>query len=290
MPVLLSIDGTNLLHRGYHAMKETGLSTTTGVPVWALHGLTVNMVKILRGRRYDALVVCFDRPGGCPTRKALVPGYKANRSAPEPDLRTQLDAAPQLLSQAGVSVWSMDGWEADDGLASLGQWCEENGWECDIVSSDRDLYQMVTDRVHVVKPEGVRFDTRKVMEKTGVSPARYPHLAAMRGEPGDNLEGIRGIGPKTAAKLLEIHPDLPSALDDPDALAGLVGKANAAKLVAGAEICALNLEIGRLRRDLPVADAVQAGRLPLPHQQVLAAYLEHELPGAGKQLAQAGQR
>jgi DNA polymerase-1 len=285
MSVLLAVDGTNLLHRGYHALKETGLSNPAGEPVWALHGLTVNIVKVLRTRRYDALVVCFDVRGGCPARRALNDQYKANRSAPDETLRLQLDAAPQLLRAAGVSVWTQDGWEADDGLASLAAWSEQHNWECDIVSSDRDLYQVVSDGVHVVKPEGVRFDTRQVIDKTGVSPARYPHMAAMRGEPGDNLDGIRGIGPKTAAKLLEVHPDLQTALTDLAALAALVGKANAAKLESGLDIYTRNLEIGRLRQDLPVEDEIAGGRIPADSRHILAAYEQSGLPAAGKQLA-----
>lgn len=285
MPVLLAVDGTNLLHRGYHAMRDSALTSASGEPVWALHGLTVNIVKVARARRYDALVVAFDRPGGCPQRRELEPAYKANRSRPEEDLRRQLDAAPLLLDAAGVSVWSLDGWEADDGLASLAARCETHGWECDIVSSDRDLYQMVSDRVHVVKPEGVRFDTRQVLDKTGVTPPRYPHLAAMRGEPGDNLDGIRGIGPKTAAKLLEVHHDLHDALTDRDALAKLVGRANAAKLDGGVAIYERNLAIGRLRRDLPVDAAITAGRLPADAARIVAAYEQAGVPAAGKQLA-----
>lgn len=291
MTIALAIDGTNLLHRGYHALAQTDMRTPQGNPVWAIHGLLTNVAKLAKGRRYDTLVIAFDTPGGCPSRKALNPEYKANRQRPNDDLRIQLDAAPKILAAAGLGVVTLAGWEADDLLASVAESCETAGHSCDIVSSDRDLYQLVTDRVHVLKPDGERYDAAAVTRKTGVTPARYPHLAAMRGEPGDNLAGIRGVGPVTATKLLTVHPDLDAAVAADD-LEALVGKANAAKLRDGADIYRRNLEIGRLKRDLEVAEVLEAGKLPVDVTKIAKVLERHGLPVASRQLndALAGRR
>jgi 5'-3' exonuclease len=280
---VLILDGTNLVHRSFHGMRGSGL-THNGSPVWAVHGLAITVARFVTDVAPTHIVTAFDLPGGSPHRRAVAPGYKGNRSVPEPDLLTQLQAALEMCAQAGLGATTVDGWEADDVIASAARVARDKGWDAVVVSSDRDCYQTISERCVVAKPDGVRWDLQRLESEIGVSPVGYRHLAALRGEQSDNLTGVPGFGAKTAVKLLAVYADPDEMLTDPDGVRAVIGAAAAAKLFANFELYRRNLSVGALREDLPMGHAI----MPVPSpDRAQDALLAHGLPAAAARLAAA---
>jgi 5'-3' exonuclease len=281
---LLVLDGTNLVHRAYHAMAGTDMRTNDGDPVWALHGLVNLTAKFLTAAEPTSLLVAFDSPGGCPWRRGLVPEYKAGRAKSDPELSAQLSAAPELLRSAGLAVSEVPDWEADDIMASAVTAATAAGAFSVAVSSDKDLHQLVAERCVVYKPEGVWVDTDALMAKYGVNGARWVEFAALCGESSDNLSGVPGVGPKRAAALIAAFDDIEDALADPAAATSAVGAAVATKLAAGVDAFRRNRTVATLRRDLELDfAAVKLTRVdPASVRDVLTVA---GLPAAGARLA-----
>lgn len=280
---VLILDGTNLVHRSFHGMRGSGLSHH-GAPVWALHGLAITVARFVLDVAPSRIVTAFDLPGGAPQRRAVAPGYKGNRSVPEPDLLTQLQAALEMCAEAGLGATTADGWEADDVIASAARVSRENGWDAVVVSSDRDCYQVISDRCIVAKPDGARWDRERLESEIGVSPVGYRHLAALRGEQSDNLTGVPGFGAKTAVKLLAAYSEPDQMLADPDGVRAVIGASASAKLFANFELYRRNLSVGALREDLPMGHAIVT--VPSP-DRVQDALLARGLPAAAARLAGA---
>jgi DNA polymerase-1 len=222
--------------------------------------------------------------GGSSYRRNLAPEYKQGRAQSDPALRTQLDAAPGLLAEAGLAATTVPGWEADDILASVSRAATQRGWRCVVVTSDRDAYQLVDDRTLLIKPDGVVVDTDWLQEKLGVNGDGYRHLAALRGEQSDNLTGVPGIGDKTAAKLLHRFSDVDAALNDIDAMRALIGPAATSRIEQHLAVYRRNLDVATLRRDLPIDDALDVKPDPA---RVRAAFIAAGLPVAANKLASA---
>jgi DNA polymerase-1 len=263
MKRLLVIDGSNICHRSYHALSGTGLRDGDDRPVWALHGMLTLMGKLIDDTGATHVVVCRDLPGGCPSRKERVPAYKAHRSAPDADLRVQLNRYPELLDELGCANIAAEGWEADDLIASCAKHGRENGYEVIVITSDRDAYQVIQDGVRVVRPEGVIVTDAVVRKKYGIDIVMYRRLAALVGEPGDGIDGIPRVGVKTAAKMLEYWGEkLDEVIDDVEMmkLAGL-GQKLAETVVEHAGVYRRNLEVAVLKDDLDVRAAIEASSL-----------------------------
>jgi len=258
---LLVLDGTNLLYRSFHALAGSGL-TYAGRPVWAVHGLVLQIAKAVEFASPTHVVVAFDTPGGCPARLAIDPGYKQNRKAPAEDLVSQLAWAPNVLRQTGLFVATAAGWEADDVIASYAASAEAEGFDVLVVTSDRDAYQLLSERVALRTPDEKFVDVSALQRDHGVTPSGYALLAALRGEPGDNLPGIAGVGPKTALKLVERFGDLEAiASAAEEDLVALVGPKAAAAVRRDIDLARRTAQVARLKRDLPtdLAGACVAG-------------------------------
>lgn len=241
-PRLLALDGTNLLYRSYHALSSSGLSYA-GKPVWAAHGLVLQIAKMLDAVDPDYLVVAFDTAEGCPSRRALDPGYKATRNTPPADLAQQLTWTPSVLRQAGLHVVDSKEWEADDVIASAVAQAKALNWVSTIVTSDRDAYQLLGPTVDVRTPDGKTITETSLLAEYGVSPSGYALLAALRGEPSDNLPGIPGVGAKTAGRLAARYESFDALESATDAdLREILGPKT----------------LESLRRDLPVARRTHA--------------------------------
>jgi DNA polymerase-1 len=283
---LLVLDGTNLVHRAYHAMAGTDMRSSSGEPLWALHGLVNLTVKFLNTAQPTSLLVAFDAPGGCPWRRSLVPEYKAGRAKSDPALSAQLAAAPDVLAAAGIAVCQVPDWEADDIIASAVAAASTAGAASVAVSSDKDLHQLVDDRCVVYKPEGNWVDTNALRDKYGVDGSRWVEFAALCGESSDNLTGVAGVGPKRAAAIIAAFDDVEDALADADAAADALGTTVAVKLAAGADMFRRNRTVATLRRDLDIdVSSVKLSRIdPQAARDALTAV---ELPAAGARLADA---
>jgi DNA polymerase-1 len=281
-PRLLVLDGTNLLYRSYHALAATGL-THAGRPVWAVHGLVLQIAKLVEHAHPSHLVVAFDTIEGCPSRRAIDPGYKATRTAPVQDLAVQLSWAPSVLRQLGLCVLDDQQWEADDIVASAVTAARRAGMPTTVVTSDRDAYQLLAADVEIRTPENRTVTVESLEADHGVSPAGYALLAALRGEPSDNLPGVAGVGPKTAAKLVKEFGSFDAIETATDAdLRPFAGPKTIAALRRDLHLARRSFEVGKLRTDLTV-DLLPARLETLdPHR------LQHLLTTCG--LASAGAR
>jgi DNA polymerase-1 len=207
---LLLIDGDSLTHRAYHGSRP--LRGADDRPINALHGFAVMLLGLVRTERPRAVLVCWDTLGVPTYRNRLWPGYQGGREF-DPEIVEQLGRAPQLVSAFGFAAAKADGYEADDLLAAGAHAEERAGGSALVVTSDRDAYQLVTDRVAVLAPRTGgyapdRIGPAEVVERYGVRPGQVPDFIALRGDPSDNLPGARGIGAKGAAELLGRYPSL----------------------------------------------------------------------------------
>lgn len=252
MGTLLAVDGTNLAHRAHHALSNTRLRNNSGADAWVIHGVVGMLARAIETVSATSMLFALDSPGGCPQRRQWAPDYKAGRAPQDPELVRQLQAIGDQLTSAGIAVATADGWEADDIIASVATTAEGRGASVAILSSDKDLHQVIGEQCVVLKPEGHIVDEKALMAKYGVGGSRWVEYAALIGERADNLPGVSGIGPKRAAGLIAAVDDVEDAIARPQLAAQAVGKGPAKSLVAGAGIFRRNRQVGTLRRDLPV--------------------------------------
>ncbi len=213
---LLLLDGMSLAFRAYYALPPD-LATTTGVVTNAVHGFASMLVYLVREHRPEGIVVAFDLPGGT-FRDEIATDYKAGRADTPDDLFPQFDMIRALLGSLSIPVVGAEGFEADDVLATLATEARDRKHPVVIVTGDRDSYQLVEDPyVRVLyNKRGVSdyalYDEAGIEQRTGVRPDHYALLAALRGDPSDNLPGVPGVGEKTAAKLVNQYGDLDTLL------------------------------------------------------------------------------
>jgi DNA polymerase I len=226
---LLLLDGHSLAYRAFFALPIENFSTTTGQPTNAVYGFTAMLINVLRDEKPTHVAVAFDR--GEPTfRHEQYVEYKANRRETPDDFRSQLSLIFEVLDALGIRRLSAPGYEADDLIATLATQAAAQDMDVLIVSGDRDVLQLVSDRVTVLMTrrgitEMTRFTPATVTEKYGLSPAQYPDFAAVRGDPSDNLPGIPGVGEKTATKWIAEFGSLQVLVDRVDEVKGKAGDA-----------------------------------------------------------------
>ena len=254
---ILLLDGNSLTYRAFFALP-TDMATASGQVTNAVFGFTSMFIYMVKDQQPDAVVVAFDRPE--PTfRHEADPKYKAQREAAPDILRQQMGLVREVLAALNITVLDLVGWEADDILATLAEKAKREGHDAIIVTGDRDSYQLVEDpHVRVMyNKRGVSdyalYDEAGIAEKTGVTPALYPQYAALRGDPSDNLEGVPGVGEKTAAKLLNQY----GSLDGIFAHASEQTPKLQASLIEHEGRARHNFEMMTLRRDAPVSVAFE---------------------------------
>ena len=212
MAKILLLDGHSLAYRAFFALP-TDMATASGQVTNAVFGFTSMLVNLLKDHRPDAIAVAFDRPE--PTfRHSLVDNYKAGRAEAPDVLRQQLGLVRQVVETLHIPTVELAGYEADDVIATLATQARDRGDDVIIVTGDRDEYQLVEDpHVKVLYnrrgvSDYVLYDEAGIVDRTGVTPAKYPEYAALRGDPSDNLPGVPGVGEKTAAKLINTYGDI----------------------------------------------------------------------------------
>jgi DNA polymerase-1 len=216
-PRLVAVDGTALAYRSHFAFIDRPLTTRDGEVTSAVFGFILTLQRIVEALAPDRLVVVFD-PVGPTFRHQVFPEYKATRERMPPDLRSQLPRIFQYLDAAGIPRLAVDGFEADDVLATLAEKAREAGLRATIVSNDKDLLQMVGGHVEVVAlGRGTeplrRLGPAEVRESFGVDPGQIVDYLALTGDSSDNVPGVPGVGKKTASKLLGEHGTLDALLD-----------------------------------------------------------------------------
>jgi DNA polymerase I len=226
---LLLLDGHSLAYRAFFALPIENFSTTTGQPTNAVYGFTAMLINVLRDEKPTHVAVAFDR--GEPTfRHEQYVEYKANRRETPEDFRSQLSLIFEVLDALGIRRLSAPGYEADDLIATLATQASAQDMDVLIVTGDRDVLQLVSDKVTALMTrrgitEMTRFTPQTVAEKYGLSPAQYPDFAAVRGDPSDNLPGIPGVGEKTATKWIAEFGSLQALVDRVDEVKGKAGDA-----------------------------------------------------------------
>lgn len=284
--VVLAVDGNSLVHRAFHSQARTGFRSGEGRPMWAVRGLLSQLVAAVDRVGPDAVVVGFDDPEAS-VRRERWPTYKAHRAEKLAALVDQLAVAADVVRDLGLAVVVPPGLEADDVLASVAGQAPGAGASTVVVTSDRDAFGLINAHTRVLRVinGGVEASPMLTPERLvlllGVRPEQYADFAALRGDPSDNLPGVRGIGPKTAARLLAAMGSAEAAFADLEAgggrVAEAVGPAAAARLAdpRSRRAWELNRAVMAMRADVPVD--LDAGRLPLPATVVREAFLTHEL-------------
>ncbi len=197
---LYLIDGSSYIFRAYYAI--TRLSTSKGFPTNAIYGFVNMLMKVLEEKKPKYLVVAWDTPKPS-FRKKMYAEYKSNREAPPEDLIPQFQPIHRSAEAFGVPALKAEGWEADDIIGTLAHRADKEGMAVEIISGDKDLMQLVTDRVKLYEPmSGKHYDEAAVFEKFQVRPNQIVDYLALMGDSSDNIPGVAGIGKKTAAELL----------------------------------------------------------------------------------------
>ena len=242
----------SLAFRAFYALS-TDIATSEGLVTNALHGFASMLNTLIKSQTPRALVVAFDLPGGT-FRDEMAVDYKGGRAETPVELDHQFDLIRNFCEVLGIPVIGVPGFEADDVLATLATWGRDNGIPTVVVTGDRDSFQLVEDPyVRVLyNKRGVSdydlYDEAGIFARCGVEPARYPMLAALRGDPSDNLPGVPGVGEKTAAKLLAEHPDFDAIFAATSSMTPKLRE----NMEAHESLARSNLEVMRLVRTVPI--------------------------------------
>ncbi|GAA0518796.1 DNA polymerase I [Paractinoplanes deccanensis] len=249
-PRLLLLDGHSLAYRAFHALPKENFSTQTGQHTNAVFGFTSMLINMLRDEKPTHIVVAFD-VSRVSFRTERYPEYKAGRSATPPEFQGQVSLVKEILDALRIPYVEKPGFEADDVIATLACQARDAGMEVLISSGDRDALQLVDEHITVLYPSrGVsevwRMTPALVEEKQLVPPHLYRDKAALVGESSDNLIGVPGVGPKTAAKWITEYGGIEGVVANADKIKGKAGD----NLRAHLSSVMLNYELNALRKDL----------------------------------------
>ncbi|MEN9752359.1 MAG: hypothetical protein RL670_50, partial [Actinomycetota bacterium] len=250
-PTLLLIDGHSLAFRAFYALSPDGFKTPDGQHTNAIHGFISMLLNLLTAEKPSHLAIAFDL-SRVSFRTAEYPEYKGTRGETPPEFNGQTELLQKALDAMNIRWFTRDNYEADDIIASMADQAAAAGYAVNVISGDRDTFQLITEDITVLYPvKGVlnlaRMNDEAVLEKYGVHAAQYPDLAALVGETSDNLPGIPGVGPKTAAKWLQEHGSLNGVLAAAESIGGKVGES----LRMHQELAIRNRRLNHLVRDLP---------------------------------------
>ena len=256
-PILYLIDGHGLAYRAYYALTAGGtrtnaFQTSSGEPTAGVYGFTSILLRIFQQEHPDYLAVVFDK--GKSFRHKLYQDYKGTRAKMPDDLRGQVERMREIVDAFNIPRLELENYEADDVLGSVARWAaEEKGLGVKIITGDKDLLQLVTDRV-VVNLAGSKLSDAKdffpddVVDKLGVPPEKVVDFKALCGDPSDNIPGVKGIGEKTAVKLLTQYGSLESVFEHLDEITGRAKSA----LEGGRESAFLSRELAQIVTDLDI--------------------------------------
>ncbi len=271
MASLMLLDSASLYFRAFYGIPADSMTAPDGTPVNAIRGLLDMIARLVRGYRPGRLVACLDADWRPAFRVAAIPSYKAHRANPDgteqvPDaLNAQIPVIEQVLAAAGVAMAGARGYEADDIIGTLAA-CDDG--PVDVVTGDRDLFQLVDDarRVRVIytargmsKLEVV--DEAAVTRRYQIPGRAYAAFAALRGDPSDGLPGVPGVGEKTAAALVRVFGSVEAMLAALDQGHGGFPMGSRAKLAAARDYLTAAIPVVRVATDAPLPPV--DGRLPV---------------------------
>jgi DNA polymerase-1 len=256
MKVLYLFDGSAFLYRSFFALPP--LSTSSGFPTGAIYGFLRSILAILKTEKPNYIAIAFDLPA--PTQRKLAYSEYKSKRPPTPDpLKVQVPVIKELINLLGIKLLEKPGYEADDLIAYLTQKAKKEGFKVKIYSPDKDVLQLVEgNQVVVINPISEEvFDENKVIEKFGVPPQKLADYLALVGDKTDNIEGVKGVGPKTAINLINTFGSVENILARWDELKKLFPHADKNSLELSYWLVKLkppedlNIDIGELKRKEP---------------------------------------
>jgi DNA polymerase-1 len=257
---IILIDGNSLVYRAFFALPTT-LANSKGQITNAVYGFTSMLLKLLKDERPDVVIVAFDR--AAPTfRHEQFEDYKAHREPTPDDLISQFPLVKEVLRALNIPTYELDGFEADDILATLASQAEAEDDDVLVVTGDRDAFQLVDDHIKIMTTRKgisdiVVYDRAKVVERYGVTPEQVPDYLALKGDASDNIPGVPGIGEKTAAKLIQQYGSVEEMLANLDKIDNKRWRAMLEDNAAEAE---LSKRLAILERDVPIEVDFEACR------------------------------
>lgn len=260
--IIAVIDGNSLMHRAFHAVPPT-MNAPDGRPTNAVFGFLNMFLKMVDAFAPDGVVCAFDR-GRPQVRMDMLPSYKAQRPPMDPDLRAQFPMVKELLEALSVPVVELEGWEGDDILGTLARRGEEAGCDMYLVTGDRDMYQLVTDHVHVVSTRKGLSDIAIMTPESvddlyhGITPALVPDFYGLKGDSSDNIPGVPGIGPKKASALIAQYGSLDEVIAHADEVKGKMGE----NLRAHIDDALISRRVATIMTDAPIECDLAAVAFP----------------------------
>ena len=253
---LLLIDGHSLAYRAFYALPVENFATASGQPTNAIYGFASMLINLIASEKPTHIAAAFDVSRKT-FRSERFPEYKANRSATPDEFRSQTAYLFELVHAFGIRHFAVEGFEADDIIATFAKRAEKDGFETLICTGDRDSFQLVNPNTTVLYPKrGVtdlsRMTPEEVFAKYGLTPTQYPDFAALRGDPSDNLPSIPGVGEKTAAKWIVEYGSLEKLVANAEKIPGKAGDSFRANI----ENVMLNHELTQLRSDMEIETPV----------------------------------
>ena len=271
------VDGNNLLFRSYYATAYNGnfMKNSKGFPTNALFGLANMINKILSEEKPNYIVVAFDK--GKTFRHDKYDFYKDGRSETPEELKMQFPVAKEMLTAMGIKYYEIDNYEADDIIGTFAKYCDipNDNYEGLIVSSDKDLLQLISKQVEIKllkSKDYIRYNEESFKEEWGIDPINIIDLKALMGDSSDNIPGVKGIGEKTALKLLHEYKTLDGVYENIDKIKG----ATHDKLVNDKENAYMSYEIATIYRDVPLEINIPDIKYLGPNAKLVDIYEELE--------------
>lgn len=273
---LILIDGHALAFRQYYALERTNLKTTDGVPSWAVYGFFKSVFDLLKNKDLnpDAIAVAFDVSHQT-FRVEKYPEYKSNRSSMPDPMKIQMDLIYEGLRAFNIPIYTKEGFEADDVIGTISKEACELGHKVLILTGDQDAFQLVDNKgcVKVILPskgELLEYNWDKIYEKLGVYPDQVIDYKALRGDTSDCIPGIKGIGEKTAQKLLGKYNNLENILNSCE---DIPEKAVKDKICNGVEIAKLSKYLATIVRDVDINFDFSLTNIELPDVKAVTEFL-----------------
>ena len=268
---LMILDGNSVINRAFYGVRP--LTTRDGLYTNAIFGFLNILQRVRSEEKPDALCVAFDLHG--PTFRHLqYEGYKATRHGMPEELAMQMPVMKEVLSAMNIPIYECQGWEADDVIGTVADQCEKQGWNCVILTGDRDSLQLVNNSVTVklVRTQGGQTNTTNYTpevfrEEYGLEPIRLIDLKALMGDSSDNIPGVAGVGPKTASELLKKYGTLDGVYDNltPENMKGKLFE----KLQKGRESAYLSYDLATIRKNAPIEFSPEENLVLEPKRKAL---------------------
>lgn len=265
---LYLIDGSSYIYRAYYAIRH--LSSPSGHPTNAIYGFIQMLLKLLKDHEPQHVAMVFDA-GRITFRTEMYPDYKANRATMPDDLAMQMDPIREVVRAFNIPTLQLEGYEADDIIGALAARFANNGGKVVVVTGDKDLMQIVTDRVTLLDTmKGKESGIAEVIERFGVGPELVTDILGLAGDTSDNIPGVPGIGEKTAIKLIQQFGSLDQLLERCGEVKGKVGE----KLCAFQEQALLSRRLATINCDVPLEISLDDLPAQKPDQEALNAFFK----------------